>query len=331
MIYIEPDSKDAAFHFSVEEYIVRHYPWHEPVLLIWQADKCAMIGSNQIAEAEIDMSYAKQNEIQIVRRSSGGGTIYTDMGTLLYTMILPRTKKQAPLELAREKVATPIAKALNSLGVPAKIEGRNDILVDGKKVSGLAQYARYERICTHGSLLYDADLETIANLLRVDEDKIRSKALKSVRSRVTNIREYMSPQCSTEEFWMLLKRELFSQLKVTEHSLTEHDIDQISEICHRKYGADTWNFRQPAKFSFRNSKRFTGGKVEVYLDVDKGIVTSCSIRGDFLGVLPIRGLEKALENKLFQHSAFDEAITAVSVQSYLGLVTKDEFLSCMFN
>ena len=330
MVYIEAESKNAAFHFSVEEYIMRCFPFNEPVMMIWQADKCAMLGRNQIAEAEIDISCVRQEGIQIIRRSSGGGTIFTDAGTLLYTMILPDAE-QYSLDTAREKIAAPVVKALNEMGIPAKLEGRNDILVEGKKVSGMAQYARHDRICTHGSLLYDTDLEMLTRVLRVDEGKISSKGLRSVRSRVVNLKEYMDSSCSTYDFWALLKKNLFSGQYIEKYALTEYDLTQIDLIFQEQYGNPSWTFEQSPRFSFHNSKRFYGGKVEVYLDIDKGAVSSCSIRGDFLGVFPIRGLEMLFENKLFQYEVFSGALDGISLQPYLGNITVDEFLSCMFN
>lgn len=331
MLYIETESKDAAFHFSVEEYIVQYYPLNESVMMIWQADNCVMLGRCQVAEAEIDIDYTNQAGIQVVRRFSGGGTIFTDMGTLLFTMILPSTEEQYPLEVAKEKVAAPIVEALNRIGIPAIIEGRNDILVDGKKISGLAQYVRHGRMCTHGSLLYDTDLEKLTRVLRVDEEKIRSKALRSVRSRVTNIKEYMARPCSTLEFRELLKQQLFCGRQIQEYVLTKHDLAQIDRIFQEQYGNPSWTFEQLPNFTFHNSKRFAGGKVEIYLDIAEGTVSSCSIRGDFLGTVPICGLEKLFENKLFQYQAFNDALSGVSMQPYLGSITRDELLSCIFD
>jgi len=330
MIYIETESKDAAFHFSVEEYIVRHYPWGEPVMMIWRTDKCAMIGGNQIVEAEIDVGFARRQGIQIVRRSSGGGTIYTDPGALLYTVIQPLQAECDPQEIARVHVAGPVVAALNKMGVSAKIEGRNDILVDQKKVSGFAQYARRGRLCTHGSLLYDTDLEMLADVLRADEEKIRSKALRSIRSRVTNIIGYMETPCSITEFLGLLKKHLLSDTDVIRYMLTEHDLAEIDDIYHKQYGDPDWTFKRSPKFSYSNSKRFPGGKVEVNADVVKGVVNSCFINGDFLGVSPIRELEMLFENKLFQYHAFADVLSKVPLQPYLGSITQEEFLSCFF-
>ena len=330
MLYIEPKSTDAAFHFSCEEYIMREFNLSEPVMMIWQTGNCVMLGCNQIAQAEIDTTYAAKEGMQIVRRASGGGTIFTDMGTLLFTVILPFAEGADPLESVREKVAAPIVKALNEMGVPAKIQGRNDILVDGKKVSGVAQYAIGSAICTHGSILYDADLDNLERVLNVDDDKIRSKALPSVRSRVTNIKEHMPEPLPTLKFWERLKAHLFNELQIRCYNLTDNDLVQINQIYRDKYANPSWTYGRAPKFSFHAGKRFPGGKVEVYLDIGKGVVTSCTIRGDFLGVAPICGLEKLLENRLFRQEDFEDALKDTALELYLGSITKDELLSCIF-
>ena len=327
MVYIETESVDAAFHFSVEEYIVKNYPWDEPVLMIWQAAQCAMLGSNQIAEAEIDMEIAALNGIRVVRRSSGGGTIFTDMGTLLYTFIMPYTQENSPWEVA----AAIIVKALNNMGVPAVIEGRNDILVDGGKVSGLAQYIRNGRVCSHGSLLYDADLATLSSLLTVDEEKVRSKALRSVRSRVTNIRNHLTTRnLTTREFWEALKLEIFQNKAIKRHELTELQLDEINIIYREKYANDEWTYGRAPKFTFHGSKRFGAGKIEFFIDVKGGIVVGCSIKGDFLCKLPIHELEEIFVSKALNRKAFEEALEGVSLSPYLGNVTKDEIIECVF-
>jgi lipoate-protein ligase A len=332
MIYIETDSTDPAFHFSVEEYLVRDYPLNEPVLMTWQADKCAMLGCNQAAQAEVDLGFAAREGICIVRRLSGGGTIYTDLGTLLYTVIQPYSGDMDPLDIAKEQVAAPVVRALGNMGVPAVVEGRNDILVDGRKVSGFAQYVRHGRLCTHGSLLYDADLDMLGRVLRVDDGKYRTKASRSVRSRVTNIREHMKPPVTTMEFRELLKRELFSGFGkgLHEYELSQHDLAQIDGIAKARFGDQSWTFLQSPRFSVSGSRRYAGGKVDVYLDVVKGAVSSCTIRGDFLGVAPIRGLEEVFEEQLFQYHAIAGALEGVAIERYLGDITVDELLSCVF-
>ena len=310
---------------------MRHPNFNEPIIMIWQTGKCTMLGNYQVAEAEIDINYANQNNIQIVRRSSGGGTIFTDSGTLLLTIILPCAEDEYTQQSAKEKLSELVVDTLNSIGIPAKFEGRNDVTVSGKKISGLAQFVKNNRICSHCSLLYDTDLDMLTRVLQVDEEKIQSKAIRSVRSRVTNIKEHMSEPLSTQDFLNFLKQKLHEKESMTEYSLSDNSLAEINKIYNEKYANDTWTFGSSPKFSFNSSKRFPGGKVEVYLDVINGIVSSCSIRGDFLGIVPIRELEELFEEIEFQRQVFNDALDKISVEEHLGTVTKDELLSCIFD
>jgi len=329
MRYIESKSTDAAFHFSVEEYFMQRSTSKEPVVMIWQTGKCAMLGSYQLADAELDMSFAKEQNLQIVRRSSGGGTIFTDSGTLLYSMILPCTE-QSPQQTAKEALSKSVVSALGKMGVPVKVEGRNDIVIDGKKFSGMAQYIRSGRICSHCSLLYDADLEMLARVLTVDDEKIQSKAIRSVRSRVTNLKNYFNNPLSTPDFLKAFKKKLFEDYEISEYPLLENDLKEINVIYNEKYANPAWTFGKSPSFTFRNSKRFVGGKVDVFFNVENGAVTSCSIRGDFLGIASICELEKSLEMKAFQYHAFDDVLSGIALNHYLGSITKEQLLSCIF-
>ena len=328
LIYIENDNTDAAFHFSVEEFLMRRFQ-SEPVMMLWQSDKCVMLGTYQIPFAEVNLNNAEQAGIQIIRRSSGGGAIFADMGTFLYTMIQPHKNGYQVQKIARETIGGCVVNALKKMGVPAVLHGRNDILANGSKISGIAQQIRYGSLCTHGSILYDTDLELLARVLLVDGDKIKSKGIRSVRSRVKNIKEYIN--LPARDFKRLLKEYLLDGISWKEYILSEKELAEVQQIYLEKYGNTCWNFSKSPPFSFSRSKRFIGGKMEVFFDIAKDIVTSCTIRGDFLGTVPIRILEEKLENTSFQYQAFKKVLNEIEFHSYLGDITKDEFLSCIFD
>lgn len=239
MIFFENNNKEAAFHFAVEELFTRYIKSSEPVLMLWQTEKTVMLGNNQVVAFEVDMDFALKNDIKVVRRSSGGGAIYTDPGTFLYTVIEPVTKE---IKMHRESVAATIVDALSYFGVSAVREGRNDILVDGKKISGFAQYTSGDHVCTHGSLLYDTDLEILTNVLIPNDDKLRPKGISSIRSRVTNIRPYMSESHSAADFRRKLLDKLTNGKKIKSYELNTNDIDKISLILSEKYSNKAWNF-----------------------------------------------------------------------------------------
>ena len=241
MIFIENDSTDAAFHFSVEEFFTRYYRSDSQVFMLWQTEKTVMLGNNQVPDSEIDIDFALENGIRIVRRSSGGGAIFTDMGTLLYTVIEPLNKETAA---HREETAAKIIESLRKMGVPAVREGRNDILIDGRKISGFAQYTSGTHVCTHGSLLFDADLESLSKVLIPDEKKLRPKGISSIRSRVTNIKPYLDQKCSVMEFISRLKKELLHGNDVITYTLSTDDLTQVDRINNEKYSNKEWNLRR---------------------------------------------------------------------------------------
>ena len=290
-----------------------------------------MLGSYQIARAEVNAPYAREQNIQIVRRQSGGGTIFTDMGTLLYTLITPDPGDMTPANIVREIFAAPIIRALHKLGIPAELKGRNDILVAGKKVCGIAQHARKGRICTHGSLLYDTDLDMLESVLQVDAAKIQSKAISSVRSRVANLKPHMEPPVSTPEFWVLLEEKLSEEWNLVPYTLTEADLAEVDNIYRERFGNPDWGRDRAPRFSLHNSKRFPAGRVEVFLDIAREMVVEAAICGDFLGTVPIRGLEAALEGRPFQYEPIAEALAGIELRPFLGEISTDELLSCLFD
>jgi lipoate-protein ligase A len=329
-VFVGPKSTDAAFHFSAEEYLARRFAGNGKVFMIWQAGNCAMLGRNQIAHAEIDISKAGDLGVRLVRRSSGGGTIFTDMGTLLVSAITAfRSGDDAKQMLGI--LADPLVNALNKFGVKAYIHGRNDIFVEGKKVSGMAQYIKDGVLVSHCSLLFDTDLDRLATVLRTDTGKIVSKALASMRSHVANLSEYMPVSRTTGEFKDMLKAEFFADLNLGEYELTEEDIGKIHGIRLRKYASDEWNIGSEPRFSYSNGKRFPGGKVEVRLHTERGLIKSCALSGDFLALLPVRELEERIEGLPYRIGAVREHLAPVDLGPYLGAITQEELLSCIFD
>jgi len=241
LILIETDSKEAAFHFSVEELFTRYIRKNEPALMLWQADKTVMLGNNQAVEAEVDLEFALSSEVQIVRRSSGGGAIYTDLGTVLYTVIEPLSSDTGT---HREKVAATVITALGKMGVTAVREGRNDILIDGRKISGLAQYTSANHVCTHGSLLYNTDLDMLTDVLIKNPAKLQPKGITSIRSRVTNIKPHIREKYTVDEFIEVLISELISGKNYKIHKFNSMENEIIKRIYSEKYANPEWNLRQ---------------------------------------------------------------------------------------
>ncbi|MDR2132513.1 MAG: lipoate--protein ligase [Clostridiales Family XIII bacterium] len=331
MLLLETHSMDAAFNFSVEEHLVNTLKKGESALLLWRTGRTVMLGRNQVAKAEINEKAADAHGVKVVRRHSGGGAIYTDPGVLLYSVIAPYDNENDVRAIFYESIVAPIIALLGDMGVRASFEGRNDIVVAGRKVSGLAQFIRNGRICSHASLLYDADLEMLSAVLNADGEKISGKALRSVRSRVANLKEFMHSPPSMETFCSRVKARL-SAAGAVPRALSETDAEAARSIQKARFDKPEWTYGSAPRYSFKNSVRFPGGRIEVYADVKDGLIEDCRIMGDFLGLSPIGELESLLRGV-----RFDAASVAVALDSrrgdlprYLGGISAEELLACMF-
>ncbi|AMJ40555.1 lipoate--protein ligase [Anaerotignum propionicum] len=331
MIFIQPKDTDAAYHFAAEEFCMSSMGQTQDIFMLWQTDRCAMLGSNQIAQDEIDFDLAKQHNVQIVRRSSGGGTIYTDKGTLLCTRITPFSSGDDAKEIGRTQLAEPIIMALQKMGIHAEIKGRNDMLLEGKKISGLAQRLGKNCLCSHCSLLFDTDLSVLESILTVDESKLKNKGIASVRSRVTNILNHLSEKYDTQTFKALFKEALSEILPFELYSFSQEELASIEKIREEKFANPLWTYRTNHNFTHHSEKRLPLGKVEVYYEVKDSTISSCSIRGDFLSIKPIDELEKHLADTAFDKEALMTRLNEIDLLPYLGGIGAEEFLSILFS
>ena len=331
MLFIEPKSFDAAFHFATEEFCMNHFPQDTTIWMLWRTKKCIMLGSNQIPGLEIDMQAADKHGVQIVRRPSGGGTIFTDPGTIQYTVIMPFKQEMDVKQVERKVLAAAMLRVINgSLGLPAKLEGRNDITLAGRKISGLAQHIQNGRLCSHGSLLYDTDLDILTEVLNPGDDKIKSKSIRSVRSRVTSLKSHLPAPMEIDDFFDYLKQDWMTYHNMEEYVLAEADIAAINKIRLEKYANNDWTYGKTPKFTYHNRVKYDMGIVEVFLTIEKGMIRDCSINGDFLSVLPITKLQETITGLAYQREVIDAALTKINVSPYLGGITHEQLLNTLF-
>ena len=329
MIYIETDSLDPTWNLAFEEYCFLELKQFPRIMLLWQNENAIIVGRYQNAEKEINVEAARALGVKVVRRSTGGGTVYHDMGNLNYSFILPtENPKYADISV----VSRPIVNALRSLGVPAEVQGRNDIVVDGKKISGTAQRFSQGRLLHHGTLLFDSNLELLQSVLKVDAAKIVSKGVTSVRSRVTNIKEHI-PENRYKDinaFWKALLEAFEQEGELTRYQLTPEDLEKVKELQKTKYNAWDWSVGRAPAFDYTNSKRFPGGKIEIRFNVDKGIIQTCELSGDFLGLVALDELENALKGLRYERGEVRQTLDGLNLSMFLGSITPDDFVECMF-
>ncbi len=320
MIYIENNSTDPFFNFALEYYLITEKQLPEDqIFIFWRTEPTLMIGKYQNTIEEINEDYAKKNGIKVVRRITGGGTIYTDMGGWQFSFI---TKGLAET-IDFNKYIGPVIEGLKKLDVPAEFNSRNDLVIHGKKFSGNAQCMLNGYTLHHGSLLFDTDFEQMVKCLTVDDYKIISKGIKSVKERVTNISEHLTKPIDTDMFRKLMVESIMQGSKA-EYQLTAADLDRINAIAREKFASWEWNYGKSPKFNITRTGRFDGGKMEFKLDVNNGKITDCTIYGDFFGTMDITVLSDALIGTTYNKESIKKAIAASGIKQGFYQINIDE-------
>ena len=325
-IYMETGSCDPRYNLAFEEYVLNNRV-EGNCLLLWQNDNTIVIGQNQNAEAEINRSFVAEHHITVVRRMTGGGAVYHDLGNLNYSFITDAGDTE---NLTMDTFTRPVVEALRGLGLDAEASGRNDILVSGKKVSGTAQRIVKGRILHHGTLLFDSNPTMVAGALNVDPAKFQSKSAKSVRSRIGNIRSFLPRDMELKEFWDYLKTALAAGGFRME-SLTEEELLEVRKLKETKYDTWEWNFGRSPKFDLTNKCRFDGGSLEVGLCVEHGAIQNVVFYGDFLAVTSLQPLTEALVGCPFREEEAAKVLERFPLREMFGGITETEILSAMFH
>lgn len=323
--YLETNSLDPAYNLAFEETVLRRRTQGD-YLLLWQNDNTVVVGQNQNAEAEIDRAFVEAHGIHVVRRTTGGGAVYHDMGNLNYSFITDIGDAQ---RLTMERFTRPVVEALRGLGLQAEASGRNDILVEGRKVSGTAQRMMGGRILHHGTLLFDANPDMVAGALHADPAKFQSKSSKSVRSRVGNIRAFLKEDMDLAAFWAYLKEALAGDGLTPDH-LTEEELAAVDELRRDKYDTWEWTFGRSPRYSMTNRRRWDGGSLEPHLEVEKGLITGIVFYGDFLSLRSLEPVTEALVGCPFRREAVAAVLDRFPLEQYFGGISSEEILDTLF-
>ncbi len=320
-VYLETGSTDPRYNLAFEEYILSHRREGD-YLILWQNDSSVIVGRNQITAQEVNGDFAASHNIRVVRRNTGGGAVYHDLGNLNYSFICDADDME---HRTAQRFTKPVVEALQGLGLDAEASGRNDILVSGCKVSGTASQVHRGRVLHHGTLLFDSDAQIIGQVLTPDPLKLQSKGIRSVKSRIGNIRSFLPQDMTLARFWNYLKTALAGNGYIP-GSVSEEEQKQILQLKAEKYDTWQWNYGSAPNFQLRCKDRWDGGILEVHLSVDRGIIHDIRIFGDFMALTSCEELEKALMGCSYQKDAISTAIAHIPLQAFLGSITKEEFL-----
>jgi lipoate---protein ligase len=319
---------DPRINLAIEEYAVKNLDINETYLLFYINEPSIIIGKNQNTIEEINTDYVEGNGIHVVRRLSGGGAVYHDFGNLNFSFI---TKDDGESFHNFRKFTEPVMAALQKLGVNAELSGRNDILAEGRKISGNAQFSTKGRMFSHGTLLFDSEIEHVVSALKVKQDKIESKGIKSIRSRVANISEFLTEEIDIQQFRSYLLKNIFFELNdIPEYVLTEEDWIKIHELSKERYQNWEWNYGKSPKFNSQHSHRFPIGQIDVRLEVNKGVIENCKIFGDFFGVGDVSELETLLNGQKYEKSTIEKALEEVNISHYFGNITNEDFINLIY-
>ncbi|MFQ6584432.1 lipoate--protein ligase [Priestia megaterium] len=329
MLFIDNQKNyDPRINLAIEEYALKHLDINETYLLFYINEPSIIIGKNQNTIEEINTKYVEDQKIHVVRRLSGGGAVYHDKGNLNFSFI---TKDDGNSFHNFKKFTEPVVEALKKLGVNAELSGRNDLMAEGRKISGNAQFSTKGRMFSHGTLLFDSEIENVVSALKVKKDKIESKGIKSIRNRVANISEFLEQKVTVEEFREMLLRYIFDgEENITEYKLTEKDWETIHQISKERYQSWDWNYGKSPKFNLQHSHRFPVGQIDVRLEVNKGKIDACTIYGDFFGVGDVQEVQGKLTGVRYEKASIEQALEDIDIPHYFGNITKEEFVELIY-
>ena len=327
MLFVDnQETTDPRINLAIEEHLLRNVKVVEPLLLFYINTPSVILGRNQNGMEEIDPDFVRENKIHVVRRLSGGGAVYHDLGNLNFSFI---TLGKQDLHNF-EKFTQPVIEVLNDLGVNAVLQGKSDIFVDGKKVSGNAQYATGGRMFSHGTILFNTNLENMLRAINPRQVKITSNAVQSVRSFVTNVKEHLSKEMDIAHLRRALLNGIFAGRDVPQYVLTAADWEMIREIATQRYMTWDWNYGRSPAFNIQKTEKLPVGTLDARIDVEKGHIQAIKIYGDFSGQQDVAELEMRLTGLRYDADVLAKALAGTELAPYFGPLEKETFLKLLF-
>ena len=308
------------FYFALEEYIMEKLLKDDEAYFFTWKIKGVVIGKNQVLENEVNLEYLKENNIDVYRRPTGGGAIYADENNTMYTMITKRT-----CNFSFKPYLQLVIDAMAKLGLTIEFSGRNDLLFDNKKISGVAFLQNKYGFLIHGTYMYNVDVETMIRTITPSNEKLVSKGIDSVRSRVVNLKPYLNGMTQKE-----LINHLEKEITTKEYYLSEEEVKELNERA-KKYESKKWRFLEQPEHNKKLSKRISGGLFEINLKLNKGIIEDMHLTGDFFDLFPPETLAKAYIGKLYTKENMINITKNINLGNFFLDVKEDEFLDLLLS
>lgn len=326
MLCIFDSVTDPYWNLAAEEYILKEF--EAPVFRLWRNSRSVIIGRYQNALAEINIPFVKTHGIPVIRRISGGGAVFHDMGNILFTFAdnCSRTEDTGAMF---SRFTRPIIDALAGLGINAALEGRNDLTIGGMKFSGNAIAYHGNRILQHGTILFSSSMDDLSGALNARPEKFEGKAVKSNRARVTNIREHLKQDMDVCGFMDYLRGAIAGNNSIYE--FTDRQKNEITELRNSKYATDEWNFGMSPAFSFSSVRKFPSGLVEIFIDVEKGAIGKLEVRGDYFFSKPTEEFESLMEGTAYDPESVKKRLSGICVDDYFSGIGEDDIFEMFFD
>ncbi len=330
MLCIIDKTTDPYWNLAAEEYLLKSCS--EGVFRLWRNAPSIIIGRYQNALAEVNVGYVREHGIPVVRRLTGGGAVFHDLGNINFTFIGNRRDGEDTAAMFARFTA-PIVEALRSLGVNACLSGRNDLLIDGLKFSGNAICLHNDRVLQHGTLLFSSSMNSLADALRTREEKFIGKSVQSNRSRVTNISEHLPAEhrMDVEGFVEFLKEYIAGtyDAQMQQYTYSEEDLRAIEQLRQSRYSTEEWNYGKSPKYTFSNTFRLPCGLFDVSMQVSGGVIEDCHIQGDYFFLRPTEDITSALRGTPHNYGAILAVLSKFSMKDYFGAEISEELAASL--
>lgn len=323
MRYVTYMGTDAYTNIATDTWLLNNLNTKEPVFALWQNNNAIIVGQNQNTFGEVNQDFVDEHQIEVVRRVTGGGAVYHDLGNLNFTLFVPI---ESAANVDFKKFSEPVLRALHTLGIDAEASGRNDLLVNGKKISGVAQRYAKGYLMHHGTLLFDSNVDTMVRSLNVADEKFISKAAKSVRSRVGMIKDVAPKGLTLQDFWDAVQYELTDHGKDQEIVLTPQQKQEIIQLTADKFSTWDWNYGRSPEFNFKNHAKYDGGIIDVQVQAEGGTIRDINFTGDFLGLREWREIKDQFIGLPFETAEIKTVFERNHEGRYFGNITDDELI-----
>ena len=326
MLCIVSSNTNPYFNLASEEYLLKCR--REEIFLLYRNSPCIVVGKHQNTLAEINLPFVQERAIPVARRISGGGTVFHDLGNLNFAFIT--NEKEGELVNYR-KATGPVIEAMRLMGLEVHLGKRNELLLNGLKISGTASHVYKQRVLHHGTLLFSSEMENLSSALNTARNSFSDRAVKSVRSKVTNIQDHLTEAMEMEEFQTRLFHAVSKGLDAAlPYQYSERDLEEIRNLSNTRFSTWEWNFGYSPKYQFSKSLGFISGQVDLHMNVEKGVIKEVKIEGDFISKKRIRSLEEKVSGCIHDPESLRIRLSEIELEDYISGMRNEEFLSLMF-